>query len=180
MKFLVAIAAFAATMALTTQTLAEHKSNPQQNGHDSAGNPEPGDIKQAQKNISENKEAAEGHHGVAEKMNSLFPTKQANPVMRERPSVVEVKSPAFLTTVGAGEVKLEWSPSTNATAYHLQVATDPNFKWLVVNDKQVKETSYTLKTEAGKRYYWRVAGFNGEKNSMYTKSNFVSSAFNVK
>jgi hypothetical protein len=113
-------------------------------------------------------------------MNSLFPTKQPNPEKAARPATVETKSPAFLTTVGPGAVKLEWTPATNATAYHLQVASDPNFKWLVVNEKFVRETTYTLKAEAGKRYFWRVAGFNGDNNSMYTKSNFVSSAFNVK
>jgi hypothetical protein len=185
MKFLVAIAAFAATIALSTQSLADHTpehkgKSDQQNSHDQAGNPEPGDVKQGAKNAEANKEEGEGHHGLAAKMNSLFPTKQPNPEKAARPATVETKSPAFLTTVGAGDVKLEWSPATNATAYHLQVATDPNFKWLVVNEKFVKETTYTLKAESGKRYFWRVAGFNGDNNSMYTKSNFVSSAFNVK
>jgi hypothetical protein len=181
MKFLVAVAAFIATLALNTQTFAadDHKSD-QQDHHDVSGNPEPGDIQQGAKNNERNREAAEGHHGLAEKMNSLFPTKQPNPEMSARPATVELKSPAFLTTVNAGDVKLEWTPAAQASEYHVQVSTDPNFKWLVVNEKFVKDTSYTVKTEAGKRYFWRVAGFNGAKNSMYTKSNFVSSAFNAK
>ena len=146
MKFLVAAVAFVATIALTTQTLANEK-----------------------------------EENISQKMNSLYPTKQANPAMAVRPKIVELKSPTFLSTVGAGSVKLEWTASNSSEQYHLQVASDPNFKWLVVNEKFVANTSFDFtKAETGKRYFWRVAGFKGDNNSMYTKSNFVSSAFNVK
>jgi len=184
MKFLVAIAAFIATIALTTQTLANHSADHKSgtDKHDNSGQPVKGEVEQAKKNVEANKEAAhgEGHGGLAEKMNSLFPTKQANTALADRPSVVEIKSPAFLSSVGSGPVKLEWNEVKGATDYHLQVATDPNFKWLVVNEKFVKEHSFNFTAEAGKRYFWRVASYNGGNTNSFTKSNFVSSAFNVK
>ena len=75
--------------------------------------------------------ANEKEENIPQKMNSLYPTKQANLAMAVRPAIVELKSPAFLSTVGAGSVKLEWTASSGSEQYHLQVATDPNFKWLV-------------------------------------------------
>lgn len=153
MKFLVAVAAFIATIAITTQTLAADTGAAH---HES------------------------GHGNLVEKMNSLYPTKMPDAELGTQPSSVEIKSPAFLGNVGAGPVKLEWTAAKGATDYHVQVATDPNFKWLVVNEKFIKENSYNFTAEAGKRYYWRVASFNGGNTESHTKSNFVSSAFNVK
>lgn len=191
MKFLVAVAAFIATIALTTQTLAKvkpgHKDTisktekvvpvatpaaQEEKAHEAA--PEASHEAQA------SAEHGGGHGDLNTKMNSLFPTKMPNPEMKVRPSVVEIKSPSFLSSVGAGPVKLEWNEAKGATNYHLQVATDPNFKWLVVNEKFVKETNYNFSADAGKRYFWRVASYNGDNTSMFTKSNFVNSAFNTK
>lgn len=119
------------------------------------------------------------HEDLAAKMNSLFPGKVKNPALATVPGAVELVEPKFLTSVAAGNVKLTWTDS-KAPEYHLQVATDPNFKWLVVNEKFVKGTSYEVKTEAGKKYFWRVAGFNSANDSYFTKSAFTSSAFSTK
>ncbi len=170
MKILVAVAAFIATIALTTKTLAEVEP-----GHKSAV-----DQKAEVTHVNAPAEHGGGHGDLNAKMNSLFPTKMPVPEMKQRPSVVEIKSPSFLGNVGAGPVKLEWNEVKGATNYHVQVATDPNFKWLVVNEKFIKETTYNFTAEAGQRYYWRVASYNGGNANSFTKSNFVSSAFNVK
>ena len=166
MKYLVTLLVLLVSIGLTVQTLAEEKA------HD---NHPPTTTK--------NKEEAhaKGHGDLNAKMNSLFPAKQQNAELTLRPSIADIKSPAFLSTVTQGNVKLEWAASYGATDYHLQVATDPNFKWLVVNEKFVKATNYNFtQAEPGHRYFWRVAGFKSGNNSSFTKSNFASSAFNVK
>ena len=122
-----------------------------------------------------------GHGNISEKMNSLFPEKQADLAKSTRPTKAEPTSPKFLATVAAGAVNLEWQATEGATNYHVQVATDPQFKWLVANDHFVKTTNFNFaQAEAGKRYFWRVASVKDQNESAFTKSNFVSSAFNVK
>lgn len=170
MKFLLlALIAFAITLGLTTQTIAAPSADEKCKPEETACAPEA-------------KSAHEAHEeAIPAKMSSLFPTKQPDPTHAARPASTEVVAPAFLSSVSAGTVKLEWKPATGATAYHVQVATDPNFKWLVVNEKFVNETQFNFtKAEAGQRYFWRVAGFKGDNNAGYTKANFVGSVFNVK
>ena len=56
------------------------------------------------------------HHGdLSEKMNSLFPEKQKKAELGARPSIVEIKTPTFLSSVAAGSVKLEWKEAKGAT-----------------------------------------------------------------
>lgn len=130
--------------------------------------------------VAESHEGGDAHHDLGKKMNSLFPGKLKNAALSTTPAAVETVAPKFLAAVPAGTVKLEWSDS-KAPEYHLQVATDPNFKWLVVNEKFVKATSYEFaNAEAGKKYFWRVAAFNPANDSYFTKSNFSGSAFTTK
>lgn len=126
-------------------------------------------------------EAKEEHHDEhLANMNSLFPEKQKIAKLSARPSVVDLVSPKFMAKV-TGTAKLEWKAVAGANAYHVQVATDPNFKWLIADDHFVKTNSFEVtKTEAGQKYYWRVAAENTENDSMFTKSNFVSSVFVTK
>lgn len=121
-----------------------------------------------------------GHSDLNTEMNSLFPEKQKNSKVSARPPSVELTGPKFLAKV-SGEIKLEWKPTAGADSYHVQVATDPNFKWIVVQDQTVKDTAFNFsKGEPGKKYYWRVASFNSKNDSMYTKSNFSGSVFVTK
>lgn len=118
------------------------------------------------------------HEKLGKTMNSLFPQKEQNPAVSVRPSVVKLTSPKFLAKVSGATAKLEWTAANGASAYHVQVATDPNFKWLVANELWVKGTSFeATQLEADKNYYWRVAAVKGENESMFTKSLFVNSAF---
>lgn len=121
-----------------------------------------------------------GHGDLATRMNSLFPEPQKNSRIASRPPTVELTGPKFLSKV-SGDVKLEWKPTAGADSYHLQIATDPNFKWLVVQEQSLKETGYGFsKGESGKKYYWRVAAISSKNDSMYTKSNFAGSVFVAK
>ncbi len=118
------------------------------------------------------------HEELNKKMNSLFPEKQKNPMQSDRPTTVKLSSPKFLSKISGSEIKLEWVSVDGATNYHVQVATDPNFKWLIANDHWVKTNSFEAKNlEAGQKYFWRVAAVKGDNDAMYTKSLFVSSVF---
>ena len=126
-----------------------------------------------------------GEHGarneLSKKMNSLFPQKVKDPTQSTRPLQVKLQSPKFLETVTAPTAKLTWEAGEGATSYHVQVATDPNFKWLIANDYWVKTNAFdATKLEAGKRYFWRVASVKEGNISMHTKTLFVSSAFDTK
>ncbi len=122
-----------------------------------------------------------GHGDLSAKMNSLFPEKQKNPAVGTPPRQTKLVAPKFLTTVPAGTVKLQWSETVGATNYHVQVATDPNFKWVLLNEHFAKGTSLDFATaETGKRYFWRVASVKNDNISMHSKSLFVSSAFDAK
>lgn len=125
--------------------------------------------------------AMEHHSELAQKMNSLFPEKQKDPTGVVTPLVTKLESPKFLAVVPAGTVKLQWAAAQNATTYQVQIATDSNFKWLVTNELNVAGTTFdAANLESGKRYYWRVASIKADNESMYTKSIFVGSAFDVK
>lgn len=124
--------------------------------------------------------AKSSHSDLSTEMNSLFPEKQKNSKIASRPPAVELTGPKFLSKI-SGDVKLEWKPTAGADSYHLQIATDPNFKWLVVQEQSLKQTAYGYsKGEPGKKYYWRVAAINSKNDSMYTKSNFTGSVFVAK
>ena len=117
---------------------------------------------------------------LSAKMNSLFPEKTKNVAVTQRPKVVKLTSPKFLASVTTPAAKLEWTGAEGATTYHVQVAKDPNFKWLIANDNFVKTTSFDIANlEPDRKYYWRVASIKDENDSMFTKSLFVSSVFST-
>jgi hypothetical protein len=170
MKGLTAVFVFILSLGLSLQSLA---SDP----HSCA--PESKDCAPAAAAADSHHGKGEAHHGLDAKMNSLFPGKEKNAALATAPAAVNTVEPKFLAVVPAGKVKLQWSDA-KAPEYHLQVATDPNFKWLVVNEKFVKGTSFEVTAEAGKKYFWRVASFNSANDSYFTKSGFTSSAFSTK
>ena len=55
-----------------------------------------------------------------------------------------------------------WLPVTNAESYHLQVATDPGFNQIVVDQTGIQETDFTLNSSLATdtRYYWRLYAKN--------------------
>ena len=147
MKVLVSLLAFAATLALTSPSLAEE-------GHGG------------------------GHGGLSEKMNSLFPPKQAQAEKRDVPAKPELAAPAFFAKVAGDKTNLEWKAVAGADEYHVQVATDPNFKWLVANEYHHKATSFEVTgLEAGKQYFWRVAAVKDNNWTTFRKGFFAQSMF---
>jgi hypothetical protein len=110
---------------------------------------------------------------------ALYPPPKANLEDSALPGKVELVEPTFNSSV-SGSVTLKWNEVANAQNYHLQVATDPNFKWLKADEHMYTGTSYEVKDlEAGKHYYWRVAATNqgkwvGSTKGYYSKSMFAT------
>lgn len=126
-------------------------------------------------------EGAEKEHGATaghRDNNSLFPKKTPNLEKGEPPAMTELVDPAPMASVKGDSVTLKWKEVAGAEAYHVQVAKDPNFKWLVADEHFVKGTSFDVKgLEANHHYSWRVAGWKDGQHSGASKAYFVKSVF---
>lgn len=120
----------------------------------------------------------EGHENLPAKMNALFPPKEAQLEKRDLPAKPELSSPAYFSAIKGDKVNLQWKAVTGADEYHVQVATDPNFKWLVKEDFHNKATSFEVTgLEAGKHYFWRVAAVKSNNWTTFRKGFFAMSMF---
>jgi hypothetical protein len=109
---------------------------------------------------------------------NLFPPPQANPSKVARPAKPELVEPAYRAQITGGTVNLKWSKVNSADAYHLQVATDPNFKWLVINQEILNGNSFQLNDlKKGEHYFWRVAALKTDNDPTYMKGWFSLSTF---
>ena len=129
--------------------------------------------------------AADGGHGggsPAHRDNTtLFPQPKADPTKSALVVRPQLMSPSFNASLSGDSTVLKWTVVPGADVYHLQVATDPNFKWLTLDDHQVKASEFNLKgLEAGKKYYWRVAGWKNDNVAGANKGAFSSSVFEIK
>ncbi|UOF00696.1 fibronectin type III domain-containing protein [Bdellovibrio reynosensis] len=152
MKIVVSLFAFAMTLALTAPAMAE------EGGHGGGG-----------------------HGDLSAQMNALFPQPMSNPDKRKVPAVVELTGPAYNEAVTGGKAALAWKANPDANEYHVQVATDPNFKWLVANEYHVTDAKFEVSgLEAGKNYFWRVAPVRSGNWSTFRKGFFATSMFTAK
>nr|BFD64464.1 hypothetical protein BdHM001_31450 [Bdellovibrio sp. HM001] len=152
MKILVSLFAFAMTLSLASASLAEE-------AHGGGGH-------------------GGGHGGLTEKMNALFPQPKADPTKNEVPAKPQLESPGYYQAIKADKTTLTWKAVAGADEYHVQVATDANFKWLVANEYSVKGNSFEVTgLEAGKHYFWRVAAVKSNNWSTFRKSFFAMSMF---
>ena len=80
-------------------------------------------------------------------------------------TVVKVFPPILYTPENLAEVgsnlTLNWSSSDGAVQYKIQVAKDPAFTKLIVNEK-ITETSKELSGLSARDYFWRVKAINAE------------------
>jgi hypothetical protein len=115
-------------------------------------------------------------------MNALFPQPLPNVTLSQRPEKPVLESPAFYEKIADAKVTLKWKEAAGATVYHVQVATDPNFKWLVKEESLLKGNTMEVSgLEGGKSYFWRVAGVKPENKAgsiqgVYTASMFEATA----
>lgn len=121
---------------------------------------------------------AGGHGDLTEKMNALFPPKEAKPEKRDVPAKPELVAPSYFATINGDKTNLEWKAVEGAGEYHVQVATDANFKWLVANEYHVKANNFEVSgLKAGHHYYWRVAAVKPNNWDTFRKSFFATSMF---
>lgn len=127
------------------------------------------------------KETTPAHGSAKVDPGALFPQPKMNKTKSTLPSKTELIEPAFMAQVPVTNVTLKWNAIATAENYHLQVATDPNFKWLKVDENFVKRPSFDVTgLEAGKKYYWRVAAVKNSNDPMFIKGPFETSSFETK
>lgn len=124
----------------------------------------------------------EGHGaGVPHRDNTtLFPQPKPDPTLATPPPATSLTEPAFQAKTDTA-VTLRWEAAAGADKYHVQIATDPNFKWLVADQHGVQGTSFDAKDlKPATRYFWRVAGWKSGNMAATNKAEFRSSVFETK
>jgi hypothetical protein len=111
----------------------------------------------------------EAHH--------LYPYPEANQNVVQLPNKPEIESPAFFARL-TGTATLKWQAVEGVTGYHVQVATDPNFKWLVLEDFHYQSNSIEVANlQEGLHYHWRVLAVKRTNDSSWMKSAWNRSMF---
>ncbi len=122
---------------------------------------------------TDEKMPTEEHH------EELFPKPAPNRALAAVPAKPVLTSPEFEAKV-EGSTTLKWEGVEGVDGYHLQVATDPAFKWLVKNEMLVKETQASVDSlKANSHYYWRVAAVKRGNMASYSKSAFATQMFST-
>jgi hypothetical protein len=95
--------------------------------------------------------------------NSDYSNETSATTLPPPPSAPTFKSPASGSTVSSLTPRLEWNPSTGATAYGLQVSTGSSFATLMVNVTGITDLYYDIEPlilTPGAVYYWRIDAVN--------------------
>lgn len=77
-------------------------------------------------------------------------------VLKARPAAPFVSQPAEGAKVYGDSVTFKWSESVAAEKYHLQVASEKEFKSLLLDRQDVTGGEYKFAVEPG-NYFWRIA-----------------------
>lgn len=110
----------------------------------------------------------------------LYPPLVPNPAKVERPVNTTLMEPGFYEKVSGTQVTVKWKPVEMANKYHLQVATDANFWNLIVDNKDMTETTFQVDgLESGKHYFWRVYTLKTDNDVGYIRGQPVKSMFKV-
>lgn len=110
-----------------------------------------------------------------------FPQPQKDSNKATKPAPIQILSPKAFEKVSAQKVELTWQETQGAQAYHLQVATDPEFKWVIINENFYEGLKFELSNlQAGTTYFWRVAGVKRDNDPTWMKGIFTLSSFETK
>ncbi len=173
MKYFLALSVFILGLAISIKSVAS--SEPVTKCVSDEGNGTKGGCEKKSKDWT---------HKRLEQVAAILPEPQKNPAQIVRPTTVKLISPKFLSPVSGTTAKLEWSDSAGAKFYHIQVSKDAGFNnrsMYLADEKWVKGNSFDVSNlESGQKYFWRVAAVNNDNDSMFTKSLFISSAFETK
>lgn len=81
--------------------------------------------------------------------------------------------------VRAAQVKFVWTEATQASAYRIQVATDPDFRQPLIDQSDLRDTQFSTDQLGDQRYYWRVASI-AQKNGTADQGPFSDAQAFVK
>jgi hypothetical protein len=88
------------------------------------------------------------------------------------PDVPSLTSPVNNFTEGEVFQSFDWASATNATSYEFQLSTDDGFNTIVIYQRNIGTTSYTvpedLELTNGETYFWRVRSRNVDKFSEWS------------
>lgn len=113
----------------------------------------------------------------------FYPKPSPTTEIAQRPPIPKLLSPKPLAEIAASAIELKWTTVETATAYAVQLSSDPNFFNLIINEPLYKGTSYVIKDvklEPNKNYYWRVAALKENNQPGTMKSLFNRSSFSIK
>jgi len=109
----------------------------------------------------------------------LLPQPKTNKALATPPKKVTLKSPEAFSIVKGTSVQLEWAPSEDAETYHVQIAKDPAFKWIIQEDHFVTSTQFQATNLPKGQIFWRVAAGKPKNMPAHWKSIFSASSFEV-
>ncbi|MCX7674458.1 MAG: fibronectin type III domain-containing protein [Bdellovibrionaceae bacterium] len=98
----------------------------------------------------------------------------------QAPKAPTLVSPAPLSIVASKNVELQWTPEPEAFTYHVQVAKDPMFKWLIHENHEVKENRYSVTDLPRGTIFWRVFSQKPQNQAGLWKSSAAWSSFEVR
>lgn len=113
----------------------------------------------------------------AGKSYQLFPPNTPQVDKVTPPGSAKLVAPEANSVIKEEKVVLKWQAVEGADFYTVQLATDPNFRWMPVNEGLYKKTEIEVSVQAGRHYYWRVAANRGENMPGYMKGEFATSTF---
>ncbi|HEX9657939.1 MAG TPA: M1 family aminopeptidase [Bacteroidota bacterium] len=97
--------------------------------------------------------------------------KQASLAAGQVMTVPALLAPANADTVFTDPTPLTWTQSQTAIGYHLQVATDPLFTSLILDDTTLVDTVRNLSgLTSHTEYYWRVRAFDNVSTTSWSLS----------
>jgi hypothetical protein len=100
---------------------------------------------------------------------SAYSTRWSFTTIVAAPSAPTLSSPVNGATGVSTSPTLNWSASTGATSYQLQVSTNSSFSSTIVNQSGITGTSYGVTgLTDGTTYYWRVNATNAGGTSSYS------------
>lgn len=131
--------------------------------------------------VSDDAAKETGTPSAHQEKHEFFPKKPADKSRATRLATAELLEPKALSAVTGTSVTLKWKAVEGADVYRLQVATDPNFKWLVSQQDFVKDTSFQVNDlKAGEHYFWRIYAWNTQADPSWMSSYSSVSSFSVK
>ena len=106
---------------------------------------------------------------------------QPQPILHlgQPPKPPTLVSPAPLSVINSKTVELQWTKEPEAFTYHVQVAKDPMFKWLIHEHHEVKDNRYLVTDLPTGQVFWRVFSQKPQNQAGLWKSPAAWSSFEV-